>query len=63
MKYVSAQTVSLAVIGETVGASLLSWLILREDLTWIIVIGGLFVISGIFFSVKYDLSYTETSES
>ncbi|MHA2254278.1 MAG: DMT family transporter [Candidatus Kariarchaeaceae archaeon] len=63
MKYVSAQTVSLAVIGETVGASLLSWLILREDLTWVIVIGGLFVISGIFFSVKYDLSYAETSES
>lgn len=63
MRYISAQTVSLAVVGETIGASLLSWLILKEDLICATVIGGLFVISGIFLSVKYDLSYTETSES
>lgn len=63
MRYISAQTVSLAVIGEVIGASLLSWLILKEDLVWVTVIGGLFVVSGILLSVKYDLSYPESSES
>ncbi len=63
MKYMSAQTVSLAVIGEVIGASLLSWFILKEDLIWATIIGGLFVVSGIFLSVKYDLSNPESSES
>jgi len=56
MKYISAHTVSMAVIGETIGASILSWLILREDLLPSTLVGGFFVISGIYLSIKNELS-------
>jgi drug/metabolite transporter (DMT)-like permease len=56
MKYISAQTVSLAVIGETIGASILGWLILREIILWPTLIGGVLVITGIYLSIKFELS-------
>jgi drug/metabolite transporter (DMT)-like permease len=57
MKHLSAQTVSLAVIGEAVGASLLAWIIFSQGLTPTILIGGVFVFIGIYLNVKFDISY------
>ncbi len=56
MKYISAQTVSLAVIGETIGASILGWLILKEYILWPTLMGGVFVITGIYLSVKFEFA-------
>jgi drug/metabolite transporter (DMT)-like permease len=55
MKHLSAQTVSLAVIGETVGASLLAWLLFSQILTPIMLLGGLLVLIGIFLNVRFDI--------
>ncbi|MFX0205833.1 MAG: DMT family transporter, partial [Candidatus Hodarchaeota archaeon] len=55
MKHISAQTVSLAVIGETVGASILAWIIFSQVLPPITLIGGFFILLGIYLDVKYDL--------
>ena len=54
MKKLSARTVSLAVIGETIGASILSWLVLGESLSPIIGVAGLFILSGIALNVIYE---------
>jgi len=54
MKQLSARTVSLAVIGETIGASFLSWIILGESLSPIIGIAGIFILSGIALNVIYE---------
>ncbi|WP_455142288.1 DMT family transporter [Candidatus Hodarchaeum mangrovi] len=54
MKQLSARTVSLAVIGETIGASFLSWIILGESLSPIIGIAGSFILSGIALNVIYE---------
>ncbi|UCE13981.1 MAG: EamA family transporter [Candidatus Heimdallarchaeota archaeon] len=61
MKHLSAQTVSLAVIGETVGASLLAWFILSQDLPTITLIGGVLVLIGIYLNVRYDISSIESN--
>ncbi|MHA2245790.1 MAG: DMT family transporter [Candidatus Hodarchaeales archaeon] len=63
MKHISAQTVSLAVIGETVGASLLAWIIFSQVLPPITMIGGLFVLIGIYLDVKFDISSLPVNES
>ncbi len=63
MKHISAQTVSLAVIGETVGASLLAWIILSQELPPITLIGGFIVIIGIYLGVKFDISSLQVNES
>ncbi|MFX0016067.1 MAG: DMT family transporter [Promethearchaeota archaeon] len=63
MKQISAQTVSLAVIGETVGASLLAWLIFSQVLPPITLIGGFLIIIGIFLNVKFDISSLQTITS
>ncbi|MFX1285553.1 MAG: DMT family transporter [Promethearchaeota archaeon] len=55
MKHFSAQTVSLAVIGETVGASLLAWLIFSQVLPPITLVGGFLVLFGIYLDVKFDI--------
>ncbi|MFX0184654.1 MAG: DMT family transporter [Candidatus Hodarchaeota archaeon] len=60
MKQLSAQTVSLAVIGETVGASLLAWIILSQILTPTTLVGGLLIILGIYLNVKFDISYYQS---
>ncbi len=54
MKHLSAQTVSLAVIGETVGASLLAWILFSQFLTPIMLLGALLVLIGIFLNIRYD---------
>ncbi|NHJ01477.1 MAG: hypothetical protein EAX86_05010 [Candidatus Heimdallarchaeota archaeon] len=58
MKKISAQTVSLSVIGESVGASLLSVIILVEPLPPSTIVGGSLILLGIYLNVKSDTSET-----
>jgi drug/metabolite transporter (DMT)-like permease len=60
MKNLSAQTVSLAVIGETVGASLLAWIIFSQVLPPTTLVGGSLVFFGIYLNVKFDISYYQS---
>lgn len=62
MKHISAQTVSLAVIGETVGASLLAWVIFSQVLPPLTLIGGFLVLIGIYLDVKFDISGLQGKE-
>ena len=48
LKYVKAPIVSVSVLGESVGASLLAFLIFREALAWYQMVGGLFILMGIY---------------
>jgi drug/metabolite transporter (DMT)-like permease len=60
MKNLSAQTVSLAVIGEAVGASLLAWIIFSQILPPTTLVGGSLVFFGIYLNVKFDISYYQS---
>jgi len=48
LKYVKAPIISVSVLGESVGASLLAFLIFRESLAWYQIFGGLFILLGIY---------------
>jgi drug/metabolite transporter (DMT)-like permease len=63
MKHISAQTVSLAVIGETVGASILAWIIFSQVLPPITLIGGFLILLGIYFDIKYDIPNTDANKA
>ncbi|WP_106767686.1 DMT family transporter [Paenibacillus faecalis] len=54
MRYLSASTVSMSVLGEPVGASLLAFLLLHESINGLQAIGGAFVMFGLilFLNVK-----------
>lgn len=52
LKYLKAAVVSVAILGEPVGASLLAILFFREMPTLLIVAGGILVIGGIYMVVK-----------
>lgn len=52
LKYLKAAVVSVAILGEPVGASLLAILFFREVPTLLIVAGGILVIGGIYMVVK-----------
>ncbi|MHA1973587.1 MAG: DMT family transporter [Candidatus Hodarchaeales archaeon] len=54
LKHISARTVSLSVIGETIGASILAFLVFHETLGYTTLIGGIFIITGIFLNVYYE---------
>jgi drug/metabolite transporter (DMT)-like permease len=60
MKRLSAQTVSLAVIGESVGASLLAWILFSQILTPLMLLGGLLVLIGIFLNIRFDKPDSES---
>ena len=62
MKHISAQTISLAVIGETVGASILAWIIFSQVLPPITLIGGSFILLGIYLNIKYDLPSSQKDQ-
>ncbi|MBW7459634.1 DMT family transporter [Paenibacillus sepulcri] len=53
LKYMNAAAVSMAVLGEPVGASILAWLLLDEFLTPLQVIAGLFILVGVYVFIRY----------
>jgi drug/metabolite transporter (DMT)-like permease len=52
LKYVTAATISMAILGEPVGATLLAYLILNETLTFSQWAGGAIVLLGLYFFLK-----------
>ena len=56
LKYLKAPVVSVSVLGESVGASLLAYIIFGEALAWYQIIGGLFILSGIYIAATHEAS-------
>jgi drug/metabolite transporter (DMT)-like permease len=52
LKYVTAATISMAILGEPVGASLLAYLLLNETLNITQWFGGVIVLSGLYYFLK-----------
>ncbi len=48
LKYVQAPIVAVSILGESVGASIMAWLIFHELLLWYQIIGGVLVLAGIY---------------
>ena len=54
LKYVQAPIVSVSVLGESVGASLLAFVIFKEALAWYQLAGGLFILVGIYIAATHE---------
>lgn len=54
LKYVKAPVVSVSVLGESVGASILAYLIFAEALAWYQLLGGFFILSGIYIAATRE---------
>jgi len=54
LKYVKAPIVSVSVLGESVGASLLAFLVFHEALAWYQMIGGVFILAGIYIAATRE---------
>lgn len=54
LKYLKAPVVSVSVLGESVGASLLAYIIFGEALVWYQIIGGLFILAGIYIAATHE---------
>ena len=52
LRFVSATLVTIAVLGEPVGATALAYLILDEVPTWTEIGGGILILAGIFFAFR-----------
>ncbi len=54
LKYVSASMVAVAILGEPVGSTILAYLILKEGLTPLKLVGGLLIIIGIYMAARAE---------
>ncbi|MGF7050293.1 drug/metabolite transporter (DMT)-like permease [Paenibacillus sp. DS2015] len=54
MKYISATTVSMSILGEPIGASLLAYLLLDETMSYIQISGGLLAICGLVLFMRFN---------
>jgi len=54
LKYVKAPVVSVSILGESVGASILAYIFFRELLLWYQIIGGIFILLGIYAAVTNE---------
>jgi len=52
LRFVSATLVTIAVLGEPVGATILAYLILGEAPTWSEIVGGVLILTGIFVAFR-----------
>jgi drug/metabolite transporter (DMT)-like permease len=52
LRFVSATLVTIAVLGEPVGATILAFLILEEVPTWSEIVGGVLILAGIFVAFR-----------
>ncbi|HEY33272.1 MAG TPA: DMT family transporter [Dehalococcoidia bacterium] len=52
LRFVSATLVTIAVLGEPVGATILAFLILDEAPTWSEIVGGMLILAGIFMAFR-----------
>lgn len=54
LKYVKAPIVAVSILGESVGASILGYIIIKEHLMWYQLLGGFLIISGIYMAALFD---------
>lgn len=54
MKYISATTVSMSILGEPIGASLLAYILLDEMMSYMQIAGGLLAILGLILFMKFN---------
>jgi len=52
--YVKAPLVSVSILGESVGASILAWIIFGENLLWYQIIGGILILTGIYIAAANE---------
>lgn len=52
LKYVNTTTISMSTLGEPIGASILAIFLLNEMITTIEIVGGIFIILGIFYFLR-----------
>ncbi len=62
LKYVKAPIVAVSILGESVGASLLAYIIIKEHLLWYQILGGILIISGIYMAAVFDGKRGRASE-
>lgn len=62
LNYVNATTISMSILGEPVGATLLAVLLLGEKLIGIQMVGGILVLASVFFFLMQQGGYKEISE-
>lgn len=58
LKYVKAPVVSVSVLGESVGASILAFFIFGEALAWYQLVGGAFILTGIYIAATREQGRT-----
>lgn len=63
LKYVNTTTVSMSTLGEPIGASILAIFLLNEMITPVEIIGGIFIILGIFYFLRIQSGTKQTSQS
>lgn len=63
LKYLHASAVSVSVLGEPVGATLLAWLILKEQPPIYTIIGGAFILGGIYLTTLRGDKWDNSIES
>ncbi len=56
LKYIKAPVVAVSILGESVGASLLAYLIFHENLLWYQLAGGFLILTGIYTAAINDNS-------
>lgn len=54
LKYVKAPIVAVSILGESVGASILAYLFFKEYLMWYQMIGGFFILAGIYMAAVFE---------
>jgi len=52
LKYLPASMVSITILGEPIGSTLLAYFILEEKLTFVKILGGILIFSGILIALK-----------
>ncbi|UOY92185.1 DMT family transporter [Ectobacillus sp. JY-23] len=62
LAYVNATTISMSILGEPVGATILAVLLLGERLTGIQITGGILVLAGVFFFLSQQKVHKEVVE-
>ncbi len=61
LRFVSAPVVSVSLVGEPIGSSLLAWILLAETPSLVVAIGGLLALAGIFLTAYSSSAVTAPS--
>jgi len=54
LKYVQAPIVAVSILGESVGASIMAWILFGEYLLWYQITGGLLILTGIYLAASRE---------